>query len=86
MKIKVNPSPQNGTNIDEVSITNDEPYVNRIIHTKPGVFQDGDITEEQMQALEEQSGAALAQEHQDKLSAEQREREAIAAAKVNQEG
>ncbi len=77
MKIKVNPSPQNGTDRDDVGITNDDPYVNRRIPAKPGIFKDGDITEDEVQALEEKSRVALAQEHQDKLAAEQRERESV---------
>jgi len=52
MNIRVIRAADTGNELDEVFITNDDPYVNRAIYTRPGVFEDGEITEEELSELE----------------------------------
>lgn len=76
LTIKVNPAAQNGPAVDEVFVTSEDPYVNRVIYAKPGLFKEGELTEEAVAKLEAQSKDALEKEHAAKLAREAKEREA----------
>jgi hypothetical protein len=60
LKVRVNPASVSGSDRDEVFITNEEPYVNRAVYAKPGLFRDGEISADEVANLEERSKAELA--------------------------
>lgn len=49
-------------NIDEVFIYRDQPYVNRTIYAKSGLFSAGEFSDEEIAKLEQQSATMLAKE------------------------
>lgn len=57
-------------NIDEVLIYREDPYLNRAVYAKRGVFAAGEASDEQIAELEQQSSAALAKERADVLAQE----------------
>jgi len=66
LTVKVNPASENGSNKDEVSIFSSpdaEQYVNRRLYTEPGLFKDGEYTEEELEKIE----------HGEQLPAEEQE-------------
>lgn len=75
---------------DEVAITSDtgstDPYVNRVVYAKPGVFTDGEHAAGAVAKLEEKSAKALDDEHQELLAKEAKELEARAKAEKKEEG
>lgn len=78
---------------EEVSITSDasegstDPYVNRMVYAKPGVFTDGDLSADAVAKLEAKSTKALEDDHAALLAKEAKEREAAAKAEpAKQEG
>ena len=58
-------------NMDEVFIYREEPYVNRAIYAKTGLFKTGKLSDKAIAELEEQSAAALAKDRADADAAEQ---------------
>ena len=69
LNVRVNPGPQR----DEVFITSDpkDPnYVNRAVYAKPGVFKDGDLSAEDVDALEKKSAKAIEDDLAAALAAE----------------
>lgn len=58
LNVRVNPAESNKTDLDEVFITSDtsekstDPYVNRVIYAKPGLFRDGSFGSKELAALE----------------------------------
>lgn len=64
---------------DEVSITSDEPYVNRTVFAFPGVFTDGEFSADAVAKLEAKSTKALDDAHAETLAKEAKEREEAAA-------
>lgn len=61
---------------DEVSITSDEPYVNRTVFASPGVFTNGEFSADAVAKLEAKSTKALEDAHAETLAKEEKEREA----------
>lgn len=64
---------------DEVSITSDEPYINRTVFASPGVFADGEFSADAVAKLEAKSTKALDEAHAETLAKELKEREREAA-------
>jgi hypothetical protein len=64
--------------VDEVFLYREEPYVNRVVYTKPGIFTVGEVTDEEAVDLEQSSKDQLAKERADKLAAEEAERKKVA--------
>jgi len=81
LNVRVNGAEANGTHRDEVFITSDmsekssDPYVNRVVYAKPGLFKDGQQGAEAVAALIEKSNKALADEHAATLEREAKERQ-----------
>lgn len=88
LKVRVNP----GSERDEVFITSDtsekstDPYVNKTVYAKPGLFKDGEYAADVIAKMEERSVKALADEHAEKLAQEAKEREAAAKMEAPKEG
>lgn len=87
VSVKVNPAERNGTNRDEVaihSLANDaDPYINRMVYAKPGMFTDGDLSLGEVERLEVKSAKALADELATTLDREAKEREEAAKVVVD---
>lgn len=56
-----------------------EPYINRAVYAKPGLFKDGEFNESDVAKLEEKSKVTLREEHTALLAKEAKEREAAEA-------
>lgn len=95
VRVRVNPASRNGTDRDEVSIQSAkweppkdesgvaEPYINRMVYAKPGIFKDGELSETEADKLEEKSNKVLAEERerqekeaQERIAAEAKSAEA----------
>lgn len=79
LNVRVNPGPQR----DEVFITSDpkDPnYVNRTVYAKPGVFKEGELSAEDIDALEKKSAKAIEDELAATLAVEAKAREQAAKA------
>jgi hypothetical protein len=57
-------------NIDEVFIYSEDPYVNRAIYAKAGVFTPGELSDRQISEMETRSASLLAKERADNLAEE----------------
>ena len=86
VRVKVNPAERNGTSRDEVAIQSpnheDDPYINRVIYAKPGVFKDGDLALSEVEKLEAKSWKVLNDELSAILEKEAKEREAAQKAEA----
>lgn len=63
-------------NIDEVFIYSEDPYVNRAIYAKVGIFTSGEFSDQQISQMETRSASLLAKERADKLAEEAEARDA----------